>query len=367
MDVDVPPDIIDIDEDDDLIDDEDVIPHNLVDSDDEDLTNDNDDDMSVDVARGHSGDGGSDYRPPPGQDNHRLLREPKNPTEEAGKSADAIPMGKPGTLGGDVEAQGSRPQHTDGCAYTDDEIIAIARRGKQQGYIPVLVGFWRDTAGTSSLYPSLDARTPPISMRLKNKQAAKEIDRYANEGQRAEERIPLEPSSADLPQRHVIGDSLPRRHVARVTYLMSPGKEANIVVDVDALMKKHGNDDLTNGVFKALHDNAADVLGDLLSCHNEDNLIIRLNEVPYVPPGILNDEGNIVSGKEGSQTLVHDHLGFPTTITNVTPTNAGTFNVTTNTGINFSGLNNTSSQIPTEVNIATIFGVSESTHYNPLD
>ncbi|GKB60648.1 putative reverse transcriptase domain-containing protein [Tanacetum coccineum] len=62
------PDIIDLDEDDDIIDDEDALPHDLADSDDEDLVNVDDDDgvdvMSADVARGHGGDGGGDDRPP---------------------------------------------------------------------------------------------------------------------------------------------------------------------------------------------------------------------------------------------------------------------------------------------------------------
>ncbi|GJY26332.1 hypothetical protein Tco_0401058 [Tanacetum coccineum] len=70
IDVDVPPDIIDVNEDDDIIDDEDVLPHELVDSDDEDLVNVDDDDgvavvYSTNVARGHGGDGGGDNRPPP--------------------------------------------------------------------------------------------------------------------------------------------------------------------------------------------------------------------------------------------------------------------------------------------------------------
>ncbi|GKF78553.1 hypothetical protein Tco_0234121 [Tanacetum coccineum] len=39
-----PPDIIDLDEDDDIIDDEDALPHDLADSDDEDLVNVEDDD-----------------------------------------------------------------------------------------------------------------------------------------------------------------------------------------------------------------------------------------------------------------------------------------------------------------------------------
>ncbi|GKF17272.1 hypothetical protein Tco_0062190, partial [Tanacetum coccineum] len=70
IDVDAPPDIINVDEDDYIIDDEDVLPHDLADSDDEDLVNVDDDDgvaMSANVARGHDSDGGDDDRPPPHQ------------------------------------------------------------------------------------------------------------------------------------------------------------------------------------------------------------------------------------------------------------------------------------------------------------
>nr|GEW92867.1 anaphase-promoting complex/cyclosome 2 [Tanacetum cinerariifolium] len=69
IDVDAPPDIIDVDEDDDIINDEDILPHDLADSDNEDLVNVDDDDgvavMSADVARGHGGDDGGDDRPDP--------------------------------------------------------------------------------------------------------------------------------------------------------------------------------------------------------------------------------------------------------------------------------------------------------------
>ncbi|GKC59640.1 hypothetical protein Tco_1087238 [Tanacetum coccineum] len=51
-----------VNEDDNIIDDEDAIPHDLADSDDEDLINVNDD---ADVARSHGGDGGGEDRPPP--------------------------------------------------------------------------------------------------------------------------------------------------------------------------------------------------------------------------------------------------------------------------------------------------------------
>ncbi|GKB64097.1 hypothetical protein Tco_0920283 [Tanacetum coccineum] len=70
IDVDAPPNIIDVNEDDDIIDEEDALPYDLADSDDEDLVNVHDDDdvvMSADVARGHGGDGGGDDHPPPHQ------------------------------------------------------------------------------------------------------------------------------------------------------------------------------------------------------------------------------------------------------------------------------------------------------------
>nr|GEX48586.1 hypothetical protein [Tanacetum cinerariifolium] len=64
--VDTPPYIIDLDEDGDIIDDEDAIPHDLANSDDEDLVNVDEDLVNVDdggdVARSHGGDSGSDDR-----------------------------------------------------------------------------------------------------------------------------------------------------------------------------------------------------------------------------------------------------------------------------------------------------------------
>ncbi|GJV51766.1 hypothetical protein Tco_1447507 [Tanacetum coccineum] len=66
IDVDAPLDIIDVDENDDIIDDEDVLPYDLADSNDEDLVNVYNDDDGVamsDVARDHGDDGGGDDRP----------------------------------------------------------------------------------------------------------------------------------------------------------------------------------------------------------------------------------------------------------------------------------------------------------------
>nr|GEV24970.1 hypothetical protein [Tanacetum cinerariifolium] len=65
MDVDAPPNVIDVNEHDDLIDDEDALPHDLADSNDEDLANNDDDDDVAVVYSSHDGDGGSDDRAPP--------------------------------------------------------------------------------------------------------------------------------------------------------------------------------------------------------------------------------------------------------------------------------------------------------------
>nr|GEU63560.1 hypothetical protein [Tanacetum cinerariifolium] len=65
IDVDAPPDIINVNENDDIIDDEDVLHHDLADYDDEDLIIVYDDDANV--TRGKGSDGGGDGRPLPHQ------------------------------------------------------------------------------------------------------------------------------------------------------------------------------------------------------------------------------------------------------------------------------------------------------------
>ncbi|GKB08659.1 hypothetical protein Tco_0836971 [Tanacetum coccineum] len=94
MNVDAPPDIIDVDEDDDFIDDEDVVPRDLADSDDEFLANDDDDDDVVysNVARGDGGDGGGDDRPPP-RHLHRLPRGGRKPNKGGREAGTLLPLG----------------------------------------------------------------------------------------------------------------------------------------------------------------------------------------------------------------------------------------------------------------------------------
>ncbi|GKF16122.1 hypothetical protein Tco_0061040, partial [Tanacetum coccineum] len=73
IDVDAPPDIIDVNENDGLIDDENALPYDLADFDDEDLTNNDDDDVAYvysNVSRcstGSRGDGGGNDSPSLGQ------------------------------------------------------------------------------------------------------------------------------------------------------------------------------------------------------------------------------------------------------------------------------------------------------------
>nr|GEV54098.1 hypothetical protein [Tanacetum cinerariifolium] len=64
--VDAPPDIINVDDNDDFIDDEDDVPYDFEDSNDEVFVDANDDQLSVAVARGHGvDDGGDDASRPP--------------------------------------------------------------------------------------------------------------------------------------------------------------------------------------------------------------------------------------------------------------------------------------------------------------
>nr|GEY06723.1 ribonuclease H-like domain-containing protein [Tanacetum cinerariifolium] len=80
--VDAPPDIIDVDDNNDFIDDEDGVPYDLADFDDEVLTNNDDDDvarllfilMSAMVAHCHGGDGGDDGPSRPPQLEQKLAR-----------------------------------------------------------------------------------------------------------------------------------------------------------------------------------------------------------------------------------------------------------------------------------------------------
>nr|GEY38329.1 hypothetical protein [Tanacetum cinerariifolium] len=204
IDVDAPPNIIDVvDEDDDIIDEEDPILYDLANSDDEDLVNLNIDDgvnMSADVARGHSGDGGGDDRPPPYQvltgcggclvrqygkkaalkerywvpeedgsyDLERIRRErpshifkadwdeqlafwndPKNLTRAA-QNKQNWAKSKVDEM---LRLHGLGSNTLTGVPYTEDEIMAIVRGGKQRGYIP----------GVGRVFPRQGTVIPPPS------------------------------------------------------------------------------------------------------------------------------------------------------------------------------------------------------------
>ncbi|GKB68554.1 hypothetical protein Tco_0929966, partial [Tanacetum coccineum] len=178
--------IIDVDEYDDFIDDEDVLPHDLAGSDDEDLINDDDDDvavMSTYVARVHGGVGGGDDHPPSTLEFHRLPRNLRlrkitdqwDPQKiqfegvpdidywpDAKNAARALQNAQNRAKSKVFCRQGSRSlavirdmqfeariqyekmlrlrdlgENTPTCVpYTEDQIIAMVRQGKQRGYIP---------------------------------------------------------------------------------------------------------------------------------------------------------------------------------------------------------------------------------------
>nr|GEY31732.1 hypothetical protein [Tanacetum cinerariifolium] len=144
--VDTPQDIIDVvDKDDDIFNEEDPIPHDLTDSDDEDLVNLDIDDgvnMLADVVRGHDDDDGCDDRSPSYQMETSATREyPSliyifflkhtvggaflNPEDKA--LYDEM-----------LRLQGLGSNTPTGVPYTEDEIMAIVRGGKQWGTFPVL-------------------------------------------------------------------------------------------------------------------------------------------------------------------------------------------------------------------------------------
>ncbi|GKB75521.1 hypothetical protein Tco_0942416 [Tanacetum coccineum] len=227
IDVDVPPDIIDVVyEDDDIIDEEDPILYDLADSDDEDLINLDIDDgvnaMSADVARGHGGDGGGDDRPPPYQvptgcggclgNRGKGTRKPNLGGRRAGRPhtrqetrnlglkaitdksgpvpirfevndrETLMPLGdhaahwanylgelvrelplhypswrqmSPERKAGVVAKIGGLGSNTStGVPYTEDEILAIVRGGKQRGHIPS-VGKVLSRQGTVKMFMKL--------------------------------------------------------------------------------------------------------------------------------------------------------------------------------------------------------------------
>nr|GEW23125.1 hypothetical protein [Tanacetum cinerariifolium] len=198
-DVDASPDIIDVDEDDDIIDDEDAFPHDLADNEDLVKVDDDNDDISTNVARGHDGDGGGDDRPPSHQTPigcggclGKGTQKPNLGGKKAGmlhtrQETQNIGLKKitdlhsptffqKHTVGGVflrdedralyeemLRLQGLGSNTETGVPYTEDEIMAIVRKGKQRGNL-LSVGMVLPGHGTYVLSPPcLDAHTPSMS------------------------------------------------------------------------------------------------------------------------------------------------------------------------------------------------------------
>ncbi|GJS20395.1 hypothetical protein Tco_0449027 [Tanacetum coccineum] len=96
--------------------------------------------MSADVARGHGGDGGGDDHPPP----HEIAGDCRELRDSR------VPVSNPDLLRYKycwqriLAGRGS----TFICTYTNDQIMAMVREGKQRGHIPgvgrVLAGRGKD-------------------------------------------------------------------------------------------------------------------------------------------------------------------------------------------------------------------------------
>nr|GEV18526.1 hypothetical protein [Tanacetum cinerariifolium] len=285
MDVDAPPDTIDVDEDDDIIDDEDALPYDLADSDDEDLVNvddDDDDDVAVvysNVSRcskGHGGDGGGDdnllphqigggYRGNPktqlGRQESRHAEYPQRnqePQMETSATRDYPSLIHTFFLTHTVGSvflnpedkalydemlrlQGLGSNTPTGVPYTEEDIMAIVRGGKQRGHIPARVagaGMMsqemmrtamrmrrRRTIVRGCGFPGRHVsreNPPPWHLIVCLKLCGPDI--VAREG------ILFELFRSMFPGRHVALETYPLRQVARDSPELSLGKMANVVV-----------------------------------------------------------------------------------------------------------------------------------------
>nr|GEX16335.1 hypothetical protein [Tanacetum cinerariifolium] len=118
-------DIIDLDEDDDIINDEDALPHDLAYSDDEDIVNVDDDDGVDEPSPSHS------------------------KSSKPGKEHGRMPTGIPVTCSPSRSDGSNTPS---GVPYTEEEINALARKGKQRGHLPA-VGRVLSERATNVLIP----------------------------------------------------------------------------------------------------------------------------------------------------------------------------------------------------------------------
>nr|GEU58591.1 hypothetical protein [Tanacetum cinerariifolium] len=272
MDVDAPPDIIDVDKDNDIIDDEDALPHDLADSNDENLINVNDDDndvavMSSNIASGHGGDGsGDDYLPPhhTGSDYRgKGTRKPNLGGRKAGrlnirKESRNLRLRKITNQLGLQEERKARaikkikiafwadPKNAAWCvqnAQNWEKSMVICRQGsrplvvlrdRQRGHIlgvgRVLAKRVRDVLVLPD--PRCTHTGDVVELKRTNKQLKKLMDMIMKI---SKERIPFELSSACFPQLHVIGEEYPHGHIAEDSGILSPGIEDGSVVSSPAV------------------------------------------------------------------------------------------------------------------------------------
>ncbi|GJU49011.1 phospholipase-like protein [Tanacetum coccineum] len=262
----LPPNIIDLDEDDDIIDDEDALPHDLADSDDEDLVNVEDDDgVEVDVSiccTGPRRNGGGDIVPL----HYHILpvagvcfaNEAPIKANLGGRKADRLHT-RPGDRYIGVKEitddEGTRPPPS--IVFEWDDKKTMMPLGEHASHwsnylgelireMPLYYPSWQKVPAERKAAIMTKIRRPVDDHLICNPRAwailmrasssisksctipIRLISRQRSLGKVARERIPGELSPSNYPGRHVARDEYPQRHVAREGVEMSLG----IVMDL---------------------------------------------------------------------------------------------------------------------------------------
>ncbi|GJT72376.1 hypothetical protein Tco_1031662, partial [Tanacetum coccineum] len=183
-DVDAPPDIIDVDKDDDIIDDENALLHDLANSNDENLVNVDDDDDVDGVAdalpflapgpgRAEGGGPGKDWdwdaQIAFWNDPKNLARCAQNRKNRAKSTVEEM-----------LRLQGLGSNTETGVPYTEDEIMAIVRKGKQRGHLPgvgrVLPGQGTDLLSPLPPPPRCTHNSDVVKLKKSNKLLTKQVN-----------------------------------------------------------------------------------------------------------------------------------------------------------------------------------------------
>ncbi|GKC67345.1 hypothetical protein Tco_1099943 [Tanacetum coccineum] len=132
-----------------------------------------------------------------------------------------------------LRLQGLGSNTPTGVPYTEDEIMAIVREGKQRGHIPG-VGRVLPGQGTVIPPPSQSTHSADIArLKKREKRLTKQVNMFMRLFSKG---IPFELFRSTYPGRHVARETYPQRQVAWDTPDLSLGNMANVVVMVGNLI-----------------------------------------------------------------------------------------------------------------------------------